>query len=333
MSPERIPMLPCATRLGRSISLYLRELEGKGLTEKYIHEQGRQLRLFRKFCQDRGVNAPSRISPELVREWILRFDNMSVTYQKIAEVILRTFLKFVENEAYHHVKVKLRGLPRMNVDWLTPNETEAVLGAPMTPVEAVLIRAGLLQGLRRVEVSRMTVHDAQIALQMRVLGVKGKGGRARPVPLHMGFAEALRAYLDRLLEADGAAPLIPITEDWAAELVARFSVRFGRRFTTHTLRRTFGRNLWLRGIPIETIAELMGHSSTDTTRLYLGLNISDMRKAIAEYGTKSELRILEKVPERRVGPPRPREKEDFVPGGFASGLPSSRLHGWPEPRS
>lgn len=124
-------------------------------------------------------------------------------------------------------------------------------------------------------------------------------------------AKALR-QLELTSEAEDGLedPVISVSEDWAAELVVRFSLRFGRRFSTHTLRRTFGRNLWLRGIPIETIAELMGHSSTDTTRLYLGLNISDMRKAISEYGTKSELKILEKVPKRRISPMRERDSKD-----------------------
>ncbi|HEX9907885.1 MAG TPA: hypothetical protein VGB78_05390, partial [Thermoplasmata archaeon] len=238
---------PSATRLGRSISLYLRDLESKGLSEKYVLEQGRLLRLFRKFCQDRGANAPTRITPEIVREWVLGFDDKSATYQRTVEVTLRAFLKFVKNESYLQVKVKLRGHGRIRVDWLTPNETEEVLGTPMTPIEALMIRGGLLQGLRRCEIMRMTIKDAQKALGTSVLSVKGKGGKGRPVPLHKGFAEALKAYLDRIPEVGLEDPVISVSEDWAAELVVRFSLRFGRRFSTHTLRRTFGRNLWLRG--------------------------------------------------------------------------------------
>jgi len=290
--------------------LYIRKRRDEGLSEKYVREQARILGLFRKFCHDRGVNAPARLSSELVKEWVLRFDNMSAIYQKHILVTFRTYLKFIRNDAHLDLRMRLLGHSRQRVDWLTPLETEQVLDTPMTALEAVLIRAGLLQGLRRVEILRMTVEDAQKAVETGVLGVKGKGGRARSVPLHKGFGEALRARLDRLPVAEPARPLVPFSEDWAAELVVRFSLRFGRRFTTHTLRRTFGRNLWLRGIPIETISELMGHSSTDTTRLYLGLNISDMRKAISEYGTKSELKILEKVPERRVAPPREKDFED-----------------------
>jgi integrase len=136
-----------------------------------------------------------------------------------------------------------------------------------------------------------------------VLNVRGKGGKIRSIPLSQGFAEALRAFVEKSSDGLPTDSFTGIREGRAAQVVVDFSLRFGRRFSTHTLRRTFGRNLWLRGIPIETISELMGHESTQVTKMYLGLNLSDMRKAISEYGTKSEMRIIEKIPERRIAPP------------------------------
>jgi hypothetical protein len=55
----------------------------------------------------------------------------------------------------------------------------------------------------------------------------------------------------------------------------------------------------------------MGHSSADMTRRYLGINVSDMRKAIAKYDTKSELVIIEDVPQRRIAPLRLPEPESM----------------------
>ena len=127
--------------------------------------------------------------------------------------------------------------------------------------------------------------------------------------MHLGLAEALRAYLDRhsgLAESD---PILGFGRSRSDDVLKAFCLRYGKKFSHHTLRRTFGRNLWLRGIPIETISELLGHVSTDMTRLYLGLNLTDMRKAISEYGTKSELQIIDEPPQRRVAPSRAPEPE------------------------
>lgn len=47
----------------------------------------------------------------------------------------------------------------------------------------------------------------------------------------------------------------------------------------HTLRRTSGRLMWLAGVPIETIASVMGHESTEMTLQYIGVNLGDQTKA------------------------------------------------------
>jgi integrase len=59
-----------------------------------------------------------------------------------------------------------------------------------------------------------------------------------------------------------------------------FSKAFGKRISHHDLRRTCGRNWFLAGANITVISELMGHSSEDMTRIYLGLNVSDMRRVM-----------------------------------------------------
>ena len=60
-------------------------------------------------------------------------------------------------------------------------------------------------------------------------------------------------------------------------------------FTNHTLRRTFGRLLWLAGVPIEKISEILGHADTKTTLLYLELNMEDQADAmqkLAQFQSK-----------------------------------------------
>lgn len=62
----------------------------------------------------------------------------------------------------------------------------------------------------------------------------------------------------------------------------------------HALRRTFGRTLWKKGVPLEVIAQLMGHEDTVTTKRYLALDTDDMAQAMS---------LLDQVfpPEPKVG--------------------------------
>lgn len=319
------------TRLRRDVGKYLQHMCDTSLSKEYVDASRRILRHFREHCEGYGVKCVSNVTAEIAQSFHEKYADKSGGHRRHIYAVTRGFLLFCENSNALKFKLRVRGYSRQRIDWLTPIETEAVLAAPMTAREAVMIRAGLLQGMRRIEIWRLTVSIAEQALRSaeRSLRINGKGGKIREIPLHPGFAEALKAYLDQYPERLGNDRLIPIGKEQMANNVVEFSLRFGRRFSTHTLRRTFGRNLWLRGIPIETISELMGHASTDMTRLYLGLNLSDMRKAISEYGTKSEMRIIEKVPERRIAPPRPVETpEEKQPIENATEvLPCTTTHG------
>lgn len=290
------------TRLKREISKYLEHMTDLNLTPGHVQCTRRMLLRFWQHCLDQGIKSAGRVRPEDFKSFMNRFSSLSGSYQAKNYTLVRSFLIYCKNVRALDYRLRVKGC-RKNIDWLNPVETEAILATPVTAREAVLLRGGLLQGLRKAEILKITLDDAENALKTSNLQVFGKGRKYRLLPLHIGFAEALKALLDRTDRLPSES-LVGIGGIRAWEIVVSFSLRFGRRFSVHTLRRTFGRNLWLRGIPIETIGELFGHSSTDTTRLYLGLNLTDMRKAISEYGTKSELRIIDDVPQRRIAPTR-----------------------------
>ena len=50
--------------------------------------------------------------------------------------------------------------------------------------------------------------------------------------------------------------------------------------TSHRLRHTFGTELTRNGVDIVTVAELMGHASLETTRLYTRPSEADMQQAV-----------------------------------------------------
>jgi hypothetical protein len=47
----------------------------------------------------------------------------------------------------------------------------------------------------------------------------------------------------------------------------------------HTLRRKGGRLMWQEGVPIETVASIMGYETTEMTLRYIGVNFDDQAKA------------------------------------------------------
>ncbi len=285
------------SRLTREVSRYLRKLQEEGYTERYIAQHRHTLSYFQGHCRERMIGTVKLVTSEAALSFLKKYESYSASYQAKHWVVLRRFLAEYENPALIKVRPRIHGTARTRVDWLTMEECQGILLEPMTPRESLMIGAGLLQGLRRIETLRITVKDARDALRTGILRVRGKGGKERAIPLQDDFSVILRSYLTWLDPSVDDVPILRIGRSYSETLLQAFCQRHGRKFTFHTMRRSFGRNLWLLGVPIETISELLGHSSIDMTRKYLGIDQSDMRQALARYRIARACTISE-LPER-----------------------------------
>lgn len=137
----------------------------------------------------------------------------------------------------------------------------------------------MLSGLRVEEVSLLSAAD--ITLNERsgdALVRNGKGSKERTVPINLITRRALAAYLD----------LKPVTEtlfNLTTRSLQRTVSDIGHRInvpdlTPHWLRYTFAKRLEQTNVPIETIRDLLGHNSIETTRRYLRSSLEDLQSAV-----------------------------------------------------
>ena len=265
------------------------------MSERYVQANKCYLLRFSRHLEKMGIRSSRSVSTESVIDFLKGSEQFSASHQVQVRTYLRRFLAEMNNPAMIKLRMKVSGRGRTRVDWLTPEETVSVLNAPMSPRMSVLIGAGLLQGLRRAETLRLSTRDARNAIRFSVLRVRGKGGKEREIPVDKDFGTILQNYLTWREPEDEGAGLLGFERSQSERLLSGFCTQFGRKFTFHTMRRTFGRNLWLLGVPIETISELLGHSSSDMTRRYLGLNLTDMRQALARYSVSRECTLKESL--------------------------------------
>lgn len=169
-------------------------------------------------------------------------------------------------------------------------------------------------GLRASELIGMELGDV---IDRDVLFVRGKGGRDRYVPIGEQLAGVLDGYLHARaalrpgkrnafwLRQDGR-PLANGRSAW--EIVSKRLwealgvrcgdgrvLRGGRPWTghyPHALRASFATALLRRGCPLPAIGQLMGHSRLETTALYLGVDLEQLRTAAALH--PRALRVLER---------------------------------------
>jgi integrase len=207
------------------------------------------------------------------------------------------FLKWVDNGAIQRFKPRWPPAGRIRVDWLDPEQAYAVrrTAMDMDPLTALMVHLELDLCLRRVEIMRLRVRDIH-ADRMDVLGKGRMGGKPRTVSLVPGESQAvIGRYLElrRQRESQTEGPqtdalvvylrkgqLSPFRRSALDNRLKALQMETGIKFLGHhTLRRTGGRLMWLAKVPIETIASVMGHESTEMTLRYIGVNLGDQCRA------------------------------------------------------
>ena len=163
-------------------------------------------------------------------------------------------------------------------EYLEADEVNAIIRAAPNPKAKLLMLQQWRAGLRVSEALDLEVRDLSLDTATPTLRVRsGKGGKTRLVPvypeLHGALGSAL-AYGDinqgRIVEAHPATAWrwVQAALKRAEELGA---IAPGKRVGTHTLRHSYARHLLMNGIPINYLSRWLGHSSIQTTLIYLEL--------------------------------------------------------------
>ena len=163
-------------------------------------------------------------------------------------------------------------------EYLEADEVNAIIRAAPSRKAKLLMLQQWRAGLRVSEALDLEVRDLSLDTATPTLRVRsGKGGKTRLVPVHPELHSALSsalAYGDisqgRLIEAH------PTTAwRWVKTAVKRAeglgAIAPGKRVGTHTLRHSYARHLLMNGIPINYLSRWLGHSSIQTTLIYLEL--------------------------------------------------------------
>lgn len=249
---------------------------------------------------------PSNIDESAMRELVAQMrQEFAVSTQRGYMNALRYMCNLNKNTIFDRFKVRYQTDTRPNVDWLSYEDAQTLLNVWKSPMDEMIIILELLHGLRRVEVIRLRLKD--IHFDRGYIDVRGKGklgGKLRSVPMHPDFKHTYDRWMseraelssgiddrmdDHVLVYRKGDALFRYEEMKGGAIdnhLRELSVRTGIPFSNHTLRRTFGRELYRSGVSIVVIAAILGHSSTQTTMKYLGLNMDDMAEAMEKFRLK-----------------------------------------------
>jgi integrase/recombinase XerC len=132
----------------------------------------------------------------------------------------------------------------------------------------------------------LTLDDVEISPRKGQVTVNGKGFKQRTIPLNKASREILRQWLQVRPDSGDRALFInqrgaPAKLRSAQRAVKRIAEQAGLEdVTPHTLRHTFAKSLIDEGVTLEKVAKLLGHSSLDTTRIYVTPSEKDLEEAV-----------------------------------------------------
>ena len=177
-----------------------------------------------------------------------------------------------------NVQQKPRGKGSTLPEYLEAHEVQALIAAAPHPRAKLLMLTQWRAGLRVSEALALERADLSLDTDLPTLRVRrGKGGKARVVPVHPELQNALASVLEFVDVGDGRIIDVDRSTAWrwvqaavkrAAELGA---IAPGRHVGTHTLRHSYARHLLVNGIPLNYLSRWLGHSDIKTTLIYLEL--------------------------------------------------------------
>lgn len=136
-------------------------------------------------------------------------------------------------------------------------------------------------GCRRSEVIQLTIQD--VDMNRRTAEVKGKGKKIRKVHFSEECALILKDYL-QTRSSDPAEPLFlnkfghPLQQNGIYKITTKLGRQAGLKQSLHPhcCRHTFATNMLAKGADLEFIADEMGHTNLNTTRVYARIPTEDM---------------------------------------------------------
>ena len=271
------------------------DLHLAGMAQRTVHGYLRSVRQLSDYCRC----PPDQISEEQLRRWLLHLKNekqfaygsLRVAFSGVKFFFTRTCRRDWRTLAETKLQ-NIKSLPEV----ITIAQVHQIIDACSTIRMAIFFWTVYSLGLRIEEGLNLHVGDLD-SQRMMVHIHRGKGAKDRYLPLPSSTLQALRTYWKThrnpvlLFPADGrnhqgvSAATTPMSVTSVQRAIKQITdqLNFGKKISTHTLRHSYATHLLEAGASLKAIQKLLGHSSLQTTMVYLHLTEvaeADTRKLI-----------------------------------------------------
>jgi integrase/recombinase XerD len=301
-----------ADTLETLIARFVRDLEVRNYSARYIGELPYTLKIFERYLGERQMTEVERVTTAFLNDfqhWLFyqpvkTGGPRSVSSQNRTLGAVKTFFKFLKRDGYlaHDPAAALEygrepdALPR---SVLTPQEAKKIIESIDTSTargyrDRTIMEVFYSTGIRRNELLGLTVADVNLEEELLRIN-RGKGGKDRVVPLSGVACKFLETYIkgvrpewaaktgtDRLFLSWRGRPLDGNTLRLLVKAHAQ-RARVKKRMTCHVWRHTCATHLLKNNANLRHVQEILGHRLLSTTERYLHLTITDLKEAHRKF--------------------------------------------------
>ena len=231
------------------------------------------------------MNDLSKVNYSLIRNWILHLSNNGLSNLSINRKVssLKTFYKFLQktgvidkNPLVGHKSLKVQ--KKVQVPFSKKEIRKVIDGLDGDDFDSIrnkaMIEVFYSTGIRRAELIGIKLKD--LNLEDKTIRILGKRNKERFVPLLNSVEQTLRIYLtERVSIAKDSHLFVTAKGNKIYEtLVYRvinsyFSMASSKqKKSPHILRHSFATHLLNEGANLNSVKELLGHSSLASTQVY-----------------------------------------------------------------
>lgn len=276
---------------------YLRYEQNRG--ELTVMRYEKSLRGFQAYFEnlDKGLSWKT-VDSDVIRDWMetLVDQGYKATSVNADLSALRSFFRFalsrnlVDRDPARHIKgpKKQKPLPQ----FMKEGEMDKLLDDPEWGNDYINVRARTIilllyeTGIRRAEL--MGLNDDDIDLNACLLKVTGKRDKQRLIPFGTELAEAIKHYMEvRDQQVDRQSEALFLDRKGrrmtAGQIYREVKDQLSKVTTTkkrspHVLRHTFATTLLNNGAGLESVRQLLGHESLETTEIYTHTTFQQLKR-------------------------------------------------------
>jgi integrase/recombinase XerC len=250
-----------------------------------------------------------RASYNQIRSWIVSLvdDDMSNVSVNRKMQSLKAYYKFLlktkQIEVSPMLKHKALKTPKTLQITFSVKEVDDVFNLLQNPVGFEEVRDKLIidlfytTGIRRTELIHLKT--ANVNTSNHTIKVLGKRNKERILPLLPMVAQQLilffneRAHLEKITDSDYfflTKKGLKLNDSFVYRLINAYfgAVSEKVKKSPHILRHTFATHLLNNGADLNSVKELLGHSSLASTQIYTHSSLSELKKVYAEAHPRNQ---------------------------------------------